>query len=345
MPIIAAFKAFPFSAFSNPPGGGNDPFVMSNNSAAQLLDVTIDDNDNSIAGDTITNETGNDNNQIATVTYPNGATESDVIYVEWTATYTGSNGQVIQVWRFELNNGLRMFAMSDIPVVGVVYTTNNKNQGANNENPADIPQIPCFTSGTLILTKGGPVPVEKLSKGDLVTTLDHGDRPIQWIGRRRFGRHELEQNPKLFPIRILQGALGDGTPTRDLLVSRQHRMLVRSPICERIFNEREVLIPAIRLTTLPGIYEDKSVDEVEYVHFLLPQHGIVFAEHAPTESLLTGAGAMACLPPDALEEVHTIFPHTRLPGALTHPARMIPSAKQQKTLIARHAKNTKPLLN
>ena len=52
--------------------------------------------------------------------------------------------------------------------------------------------------------------------------------------------------PKVQPVRILAGALGHGMPQRDLLVSRQHRMLVSSAICERMFGLEQVLVSAIK---------------------------------------------------------------------------------------------------
>ncbi|MEL7430855.1 MAG: Hint domain-containing protein, partial [Pseudomonadota bacterium] len=257
MPEIANFKALPFSAFSNPPGGGNDPFVLSSDDPAQLLTVSIDDDDNTIEGDTITNETPNDANQIATVTDASGALIStDACYVEWTATYIGTNGQVIEVWRIELDNGLRLFAVSEIPEVGVTFTTSNKDQGADGLDPADIPDTPCFTSGVLIATAEGPRMIETLRVGERVLLKGGTEAILRWIGRRKYTLDEITAKPKLRPIRIVQGALGGGLPSRDMLVSRQHRMLIESKIAERMFGEPEVLVSAIRLTALPGIFID-----------------------------------------------------------------------------------------
>ena len=133
--------------------------------------------------------------------------------------------------------------------------------------------------------------------------------------------------------------MGGGFPERDLLVSRQHRMLVRSKITERMFGKAEVLIPAIKLIELPGIFIDESVDSVEYYHLLFDRHEIIYAEGAPTESLFTGPEALKSLSQEAREEILTIFPEITELSYKPEPACFVPPGKQQKRLIARHLKN------
>ena len=203
--------------------------------------------------------------------------------------------------------------------------------------------FPCFVRGALVETTEGRRCVERLKIGDVIVTQLHGPQQIRWIGNRRFRRKDIDANPKLRPIRILTGALGGGLPMRDLLVSRQHRMLVQSKIAERMFGRPEVLISAIKLTEIPGIFIDDTVEDVEYFHLLFDQHEIIFAEGAPTESLFTGPEALNSLSPMALEEILTIFPEVAALNHSPEPACYIPSGKMQKQLIARHQKNNKPL--
>ncbi|WP_170435224.1 Hint domain-containing protein [Ruegeria arenilitoris] len=204
--------------------------------------------------------------------------------------------------------------------------------------------VPCFTAGTSILTDRGPVQVQDLRTGDLICTFESGNQSIRWIGRRRFDAVDLRANPKLRPVRICAGALGAGLPTRDLMVSRQHRMMVGSRIAQRMFGQYQVLIPAIKLTALPGIFVDCTVDSIEYFHLLFDRHEILFAESAPTESLYTGPEALKSLGPAARTEILAIFPELADENHESEPARLIPINHQQTRLIARHLKNHRPLL-
>lgn len=202
----------------------------------------------------------------------------------------------------------------------------------------------CLTGGTLISTASGEVPIEDLRTGMQVVVYDGGFRTIRWIGCRSLDLKTLRRRNKLRPIRIVAGALGDGLPKRDLLVSRQHRLLVRSKIAERMFEFSEVLISAIKLTELAGVFIDKTVERVEYFHVLFDKHEIILAEGTPTESLFTGPEALKAISVEAREEILTIFPEIAQLNYTPHPARYIPPGKLQRQLVERHAKNNKPVL-
>lgn len=204
--------------------------------------------------------------------------------------------------------------------------------------------IPCLTEGTGITTPNGQVKVENLAAGDWVTTREGHSRKLVSSFHRSLTLHELTTNPKLYPVRICEGALGSGLPTRDLLVSRQHRMLVSSPIATRIFGTPQVLVAAVQLIGMPGIFIDFSVEHVTYFHLLFEEHEVILAEGAPTESLYLGDEAIKALPQGTLAEIAMIFPKfQRLHvDSLTGPK--IARGSKQKQLVARHVKNQKPLI-
>lgn len=200
--------------------------------------------------------------------------------------------------------------------------------------------IPCFCQGTLLRTHEGEKRVEDLAVGDLVWTHDHGLQPIRWIGRRKLDRIDLTLAPKLRPIRIRAGALGKGVPHSDLMVSPQHRMLVRSSITHRMFGSDEVLVAAKHLLELDGV-EQIDADEVEYFHLLFDGHEILCSNGAESESLYTGAEALKSVGPAARDEIFALFPELR-----DHPfeaARPIISGAKARKMAWRHRCNSCPL--
>lgn len=153
----------------------------------------------------------------------------------------------------------------------------------------------CFTPGTQIQTPDGPRLVEDLREGDKVQTRDNGAKEILWIGSRRMTGARLFVMPKLRPIRIRAGALGIDRPEVELLVSPEHRMLVRGPAAQALFNEHEVLVAARELVNGSTIASDLKVREVTYIHLLLEDHQILWANGVETESFHPANAAMSTL--------------------------------------------------
>lgn len=142
--------------------------------------------------------------------------------------------------------------VATIPIVGgglatTINATGNQLQSAANTASVTMSSDPsgtltltdeevfCFVAGTLIETPVGWRAVEELAPGDLVITRDNGHQPVRWVGSVRLSGSSLARHSRLRPIRIRAGALGPATPARDLLVSPQHRVLVRSNIAMRMF--------------------------------------------------------------------------------------------------------------
>lgn len=175
-----------------------------------------------------------------------------------------------------------------------IFSTDN-NIFAENEIAGAV----CLTRGTLIDTPEGPRFIETLREGDLVHTLDHGPQPIRWIGSRR-----VAAEGDLAPIEIKRGTLGN---LRDLKVSPNHRMLIRGPMAEMLFGERDVLVAAKHLVN-DGTIHRVAGGHVDYFHMLFDAHQIIFAEACPTESLYPGQEALKAVDPSAKAEILTLFP-------------------------------------
>lgn len=208
----------------------------------------------------------------------------------------------------------------------------------------DNVNLVCFAAGARILTPSTARAVEKIVKGDLVTMLDRGSRPVRWVGQQSIGSETLRQHERLRPILIRAASLGHGLPHRDLPVSPQHRILISSPIVRRMFGVDEVLAPAKKLVGMRGIERDDSCVEVTYVHLLLERHEILFAEGAPAERLFTGQMAMTSLDRDARAVIAEIVPDNSDAGQRMRKARTLPSGRALRSMILRHKRNDRALL-
>ncbi|UWQ38243.1 Hint domain-containing protein [Leisingera aquaemixtae] len=153
----------------------------------------------------------------------------------------------------------------------------------------------CFTPGTLIATPRGPQPVEQLREGDKVQTRDSGAQEILWIGSRRITGARLYVMPQLRPVRIHAGALGIGRPEQELLVSPDHRMLLRGAHVQALFNTPEVLVAAGDLVNGRTILPDASVREVTYIHLMLASHQVLWANGVETDSFHPSSASLTAL--------------------------------------------------
>lgn len=162
-----------------------------------------------------------------------------------------------------------------------------------------INSIPCFVAGTRILTPSGEVAVESLQPGDLVMTHDEGPQPLRWIGQRR-----VKAEGGFAPIHIRAGTFG---AHRALMLSPQHRVLIRDSLAELLFGEAEVLVAA------KDLVNDRSVTvqhggTVDYVHLLFDRHQVVFSEGLATESFLPGPQTTRSFERAIVEEICALFP-------------------------------------
>lgn len=173
--------------------------------------------------------------------------------------------------------------------------------------------LTCFTRGTLIRTPNGLVAVEDLEEGDLVDTLDDGPCPVRWIGSRIVSVKQAQARPEWRPVLVPAGALGDSKPTRDLLLSPCHRVLLRGARLEMVLGSDEALVAVKSLVGhIDGIrvINDLSQfnDGIEYFQILFDTHQVVWSEGAETESFHPVERTVSSFDADAKNEIMALFP-------------------------------------
>ncbi len=145
---------------------------------------------------------------------------------------------------------------------------------SSDQNSGTLVTVACFRAGTAIAMERGEAAVETLRIGDLVRTANGRLRPIRWLGRRAYPAKLVRAQSQLRPVRVAAGALGDGSPRRDLYLSPLHALLLDG-----------VLVPAAALVN--GVTITRApVAAVSYVHIELDSADIILAEGAATETFV-----------------------------------------------------------
>lgn len=132
----------------------------------------------------------------------------------------------------------------------------------------------CFAEGTLIMTPDGEATVETLVPGTLVMT-PKGAMSVKWLGHRSITVSSQPVPEENWLVRIREGALADGVPSRDLLVTQEHCMVFEGK-----------LVPARMLVNDVSILIDRTINSYTYYHVELESHEAIWAENALTESYL-----------------------------------------------------------
>lgn len=141
----------------------------------------------------------------------------------------------------------------------------------------DAMVVNCFLAGTRIAAPDGEWAVETLKPGDQITTADGGVAQVRWVGHQtvftRFGPAE-----RLMPVRIRAGALGDGLPVCDLVLTADHALLMDG-----------LLINAGALvngTSIDYVPPTELGDQFTVYHVETERHDVILAEGAPAETYI-----------------------------------------------------------
>jgi len=161
--------------------------------------------------------------------------------------------------------------------------------------PSERPAVICFTPGTRMRTETGDVAIEELGPGDRLLTRDSGPQAVLWSGHRRMSGARLFAMPDQRPIRLRRGALGVDRPEDDLVVSPEHRVLVKGRAAVDLWGEPEVLVRAADLVGDRWITVDHSLRETWYIHLMLERHEVVWANGLEVETFHPGFMGMAHL--------------------------------------------------
>ena len=183
----------------------------------------------------------------------------------------------------------------------------------------------CFLAGVKIRTPAGEVAVETLKPGDLVLTTDGVAKPVAWLGRQTIAV-AFADPVRVWPVRVKAAAIAENVPSRDLLLSPEHALLIEG-----------MLIQAGALVNGDSIVRESKTPKVFiYYHVELEDHSLIIVENTPAETFLEFA---AHLNFDNWAERQKLHPEHETIEALPYPraksVRQIPEEIQ--ALLAERA--------
>ena len=185
------------------------------------------------------------------------------------------------------------------------YTTNLTATLAVDDATAVSNDPVCFCPGTLIRTPEGEVPVETLARGDLVLTSEGLAKCVTWIGRQTVSTRFADPL-RVLPIRIRAGALDENVPSRDLLLSPDHAVLVG-----------DILFQAGVLVNGHSIIREANVPVTfTYYHVELDDHSLILAESTPAETFIDNVERLAF---DNWEEHEAFYPDGKPISEMAYP--------------------------
>ncbi len=172
----------------------------------------------------------------------------------------------------------------------------------------------CFCAGTHLATEDGEILVQDVVPGTILKTASGAVLPVRWVGWSEVDLRFADPL-KALPIRICAGALAEGVPARDLLVSPDHAVFLGG-----------ILVQAGALVNGVSILREEAMRRrFRYYHVELATHELLLAENCPAESFVDNVDRMyfhnwdeRTAPDEAVEEMP--FPRAKstrqVPAAL-----------------------------
>lgn len=169
-----------------------------------------------------------------------------------------------------------------------------------------------FAHGTPIQTPDGPIPVEDILPGAMVSTTEHGALPVLWRGSLTCLPHAQDRCRGL--TRITADGFGMARPARDLLLGPAARVLHRARNRPSGGSRSEALIPISTLTDGVAAFPVVPASSVQLYHLVLPMHATLCVGGMSMECYHPGISLRSTLAPRSLPQFLALFPHIDQPG-------------------------------
>jgi len=172
-----------------------------------------------------------------------------------------------------------------------------------------------FARGTLLTSPSGPIAIEDLLPGDMLSTRDTGDLAVQWIGKITMVPNWEGQSPDMGKmIRVSADSFGLGRPMPDLLLGSHAYLLQSGPHVRAQSGKPHALIRAADLVDWETIVSVTPPTATELYHIAFDRHAVVTANGLEVESYHPGYAFQNGLSGGMRALYLSLFPQVELVG-------------------------------
>jgi hypothetical protein len=139
---------------------------------------------------------------------------------------------------------------------------------------------------------------------------------LLYLRRLHRDAHDVRRSPKLQPVRVAAGSLGDGLLSRDTVLSPNHRLPIQSARAALLFAENEVPAPIKQMIGAPGITQAASAG-VTYVQIMFERHEVVLSDGVRIESFQPGDNSLGGLAQGQRDEIFDLLSELDTPAGVT----------------------------
>ncbi len=177
-----------------------------------------------------------------------------------------------------------------------------------------------LSANAAVRTARGEVCARDLRVGDLIYTLDHGLRPLRWVGVSRPSEGEAPL------VRVTR----EGARSQTVLAP-QHLVHLSSPKADLVFGASEVLCPAKTLLGT-GAFVADSAARPSFVHLLFDSFELIQVGEIWVESFVPDMPRIRLVDPQVAREIIDHLPR------LAHDATMANYVQDRLVLDAREVR-------
>lgn len=171
-----------------------------------------------------------------------------------------------------------------------------------------------LAQGTLVTTQSGPIAIEDLRVGDMISTFDSEIQPIRWILRITLRADDTSQI-----VRLASGSYGHA----DLLVAPDAMILVEGAGPEAVVGTDEVLVSARNLVDESTVHSAVGTRSMTFYQLLFDKHELVTANGRQVASLYPDSQTLDSLDACARDALFKAIPSLRTDAdSYGVPARM-----------------------